>query len=201
MTSKVDICSNALLLIGDSPINSFEVVGADQDRVTLVSNLWEYTKDAMIRAHNWSCCIKRVQLAPNTEPPAWGDMSEYTYAFNIPSDCLRILSVYPYESPIDHKVEGRQILCNYSPLYLRYIFRNDNVSTWDAGLIDVMVSAMASACAYPIKQSGELKERFDKEVFIKLRSIRARDANQSTQYGITDSPLTQVRGVGGGWNG
>jgi hypothetical protein len=199
MATKVSICSNALLLIGDSPINDFQVVGVDQDRVTLVSNLWEYTKDAMIRAHNWSCCVKRVQLTHTVDGPAWGNKSEYQYAFELPGDCLRVLSVWPNQTPISHVVEGQQILCNETPIYLRYIFRNDIVESWDAGLVDVMTSAMAAACAYPIKQSGDLKDRFDREVFVKLRNARARDSTQSTQLGITDSPLTQVRGIGGGY--
>ena len=201
MTSKVSICSNALLLIGDNPINDFEASGPDQDRVRIVSSLWEFVKDNAIRSHNWSSCIKRVQLAKDAVAPPWGDQSDFTYAFTIPSDCLRILSVYPFESPIDHKVEGKKILCNFETLYLRYLFRNDDVPSWDAGLIDVMTYSMAAALAYPIKQSGDLQSRFETLVAMKLRTARAVDSNQSTQYGITSSPLTQIRGVGGGWNG
>jgi hypothetical protein len=188
MATDVSICSNALLLLGDNPITDF----ADgSDRATLASNLWPTVRDDMIRAYTWSSCIKRVQLTHNNTAPVFG----FTYAFNIPGDCLRVLSIEPYEYPLTHKVEGQQILSNYTPMYLRYLFRNQTVTSWDAGLVDVMTIAMTAAMAYPITKSLDVKAAFEKQLFVKLRGVRAADSQQSTHPGILSSPLTECRGI------
>jgi hypothetical protein len=174
-------------MVGDNPISDFS---EGNDRATLVSNLWETVKDDMIRAYNWSSCIKRVQLSASNTAPVFG----FSYAFNIPGDCLRILSIDPYEYPYEHKVEGTQILTNCNIVYLRYLFRNDVVPSWDAGLVDVMTTAMAAAIAYPITKSLDLKAAMDKQLFVKLRGVRAVDSQQSTHPGILSSPLTECRG-------
>ena len=189
MATKVSISSNALLLLGDQPINDFT---DNSTRARLASNLWEHTKDAMIRAHHWACCIKRVQLAPEVATPAF----QYSYAYNLPGDCLNVLSIDAFEYPINHKVEGQQILANDNPIYLRYIFRNDIVESWDAGLVDIMTSAMAAAMCYPITRDAKLKQYYESEVFGKLRKIRAVDSQQSTSTGILSSPLVEVRSIG-----
>lgn len=189
MATKVSISSNALMLLGDQPINDFTDTST---RALLASNLWEFTKDAMIRSHHWACCTKRVQLAPDNTPPVF----QFGYAFNIPGDCLAVLSIDAFEYPVTHKVEGTQILTNDNPIYLRYIFRNDIVESWDAGLVDIMTSAMAAAMAYPITRDAKMKKYYESEVFGKLRKIRAVDSQQSTSTGILSSPLVEVRGIG-----
>src|SRR5262245_9022978 len=124
-TSEVQICSNALLLLGAGTINSFD---DDNDRTRLVSNLWPNAKDAILRLHPWNCAIKRSQLAPDSAAPPF----DYTYQFTLPADCLRVLSVGEVGENPDYQIEGRRILFDESLLNLRFIYRNDDVPNWDA---------------------------------------------------------------------
>ena len=48
--SAVSICSNALLLLGDKPIDSFDI---NNDRTRLVANLYTSKRDKVLRAHPW----------------------------------------------------------------------------------------------------------------------------------------------------
>ena len=59
--SAVSICSNALLLIGDAPIDSFDI---PNDRTRLVSNLYASKRDKVLRLHPWNCATKRIILSP-----------------------------------------------------------------------------------------------------------------------------------------
>jgi hypothetical protein len=86
LTSAVQICSNALLLLGDNPIDSFDV---DNNRTRLVANLYESKRDKVLRSHPWNCATKRVTLSPSAEAPAF----DWAYQFPLPSDWLRTLSV------------------------------------------------------------------------------------------------------------
>jgi hypothetical protein len=98
--SAVEICSNALLLLGAQTINSFD---DESDRATLVSNLWPNALEAILRSHPWNCAIRRVSLAPDAAAPDF----DYSYQFTLPGDCLRKLSVGLKGQPQAHEVEGR----------------------------------------------------------------------------------------------
>ena len=101
--SAVSICSNALLLLGDKPIDSFDV---DNDRTRLVANLYEMKRDRVLRAHSWNCATKRVILSPDTDGPPFG----WGYQFTLPNDWLRTLSVGEDGQEDDYAIEGRKIL-------------------------------------------------------------------------------------------
>lgn len=184
--SAVFICSNALLLLGDSPIADFS---ENNDRTRLVANLYEQKRDAVLRAHPWNCAIKRVMLAPDTDAPAFG----YAHQFSLPSDCLRVLQVGEDGDTDDFSVEGRKLLCDTQTCRLRYLFRNEDESTWDASLVEAMTRIMVAALAYPITKSTskqELDETIIREV---LKSARAVDGLESSGDTLGDFPLLANR--------
>ncbi|MEK9796979.1 MAG: hypothetical protein VW713_09580, partial [Alphaproteobacteria bacterium] len=84
--SAVSICSNALLLLGDAPISSFD---EDNDRTRLVANLYSAKRDRVLRAHPWNCATKREVLSPDATAPAF----DWANRFLLPGDWLRTLSV------------------------------------------------------------------------------------------------------------
>lgn len=193
MSSKIQICSNAGLLLGQQPINDLAEVS---DKATLAFNLYDYVRDSVIRANNWSCCIKRVILSPLTTSPPFG----FSYQFSIPGDCLRVLSVTWDESAIDHRVENNSgasvILANTSSLSLRYLFRNVDESSYDAGLVDVLTAAMAFHICYPTTSNAGMTDRMQQTYLQKLRTHRSVDSMQGTTTAIMDSPLLNAHSIG-----
>lgn len=192
MASQVSICSNALLMLGDKPIN--DLVPEEGDRAVLALNLFPDVRDGVLRAHTWDCAIKRALLSPLSAAPAFG----WSYQFQLPADCLRVISVAPNNGePIEHSVEGDKLLCNTNVVYLRYIFRNQNVEAWDAGLVSVVTAAMARDMAYPITRSAAMRDTMQNEYLLRLRMQRAADSLQGTPDQIQSSPFISVRGIGG----
>ncbi len=185
--SAVSICSNALLLLGDKPIDSFD---QNNDRTRLVANLYDMKRDAVLRAHPWNCATKRVVLSPDTEAPAFG----WKYQFQLPDDYLRILSVgIEEEAPDDYAIEGRKLLMNSNVCYLRYIFRNDVEATWDALLVNAMTEVMKAACAYAITKSTSKEEMVERIVRDVLKTARAVDGQEVTPETLGDFPLLANR--------
>lgn len=185
MASKVEICSQALLLIGD---NSISALTEDSDRAMLCTNLYTPVKQATLRAHPWNCAIKRVELAPVAEAPAYG----YSYAFNLPPDCLRILSIGDYNNT-DYKVEGRQVLYDDNVLPLRYVFDNPDESTFDALLTEAITYALAARLAYPITKSTSLMQAMQQTYADVLSRARGVDAQEDTPEEFGNFPLLEVR--------
>lgn len=192
----VSICSNALLLLGAQTINDF----ADQsaiDRAKLCANLYPYQRDSILRAHPWNCCIKRVVLAPLATGPAFG----FSHAFEIPSDCIRVLGVGAGGVQIDYQLESNTIQADTTILELRYVYRNEIESSWDVHLIDLMTIAMAAALAYPITQSTSERDSREAKLAQVLKQAKAVDGQEVPPQTLGDERLLASRfgAWGGSW--
>jgi hypothetical protein len=188
MATAVSICSNALLMLGANPINSFD---DPVDRARLASNLYPDARDAFLRAHPWNAAVKRVALAPTTTAPVF----DYAYAFNLPSDWLRTLQVGEYRREPDFKHEGRQILCDENPLYLRYVYRNDAESSWDSMMVQGMTLAMAWAMAYAITKSTTVAQLKEAEFRAFMKQARAVDGQDDPPQELGDFQLLASRSI------
>lgn len=189
--TPVSICSNALLLLGDKPIASFE---ESTDRAALAASLWDTARDHVLRRHPWNCAIKRVILAPDTTPPAF----DYTAQFSLPADWLRTLSVGELGERPDFKIEGRKLLMDGSVCKLRYVFRNEVPATWDAMLVHAMTQVMRALFAYPITESASMQQVVEAVLAPILREARAVDGQEEPGDAFDDSPLLDARYIGSG---
>jgi hypothetical protein len=190
MASKISICSNAGLLLGQDPISD---LSETSDKATLAFNLYDYVRDSVIRANNWACCIKRVVLSPDTAEPVFGS---YAYQYTLPGDWLKVLSITSDQTVIDHVIEGQKILANVSTVNLRYVFRNVDEASYDAGLVDVMTAAMAAAICQATTSSEGLMDRMQQSYMLKLRQHRSADSSQGTKTPFLDSPLMRAHSIG-----
>lgn len=185
-TSEVQICSNALLLIGDQPINSFT---DGSDRAALASNLWNNARQAVLRAHPWNCAKEMVALAPESTAPAF----DWSYQFLQPGDCLRVLFVGEGGCAEEYAIKGRRILAHVNPLYLTYIKDVTDVASWDALLVEAMQRYMAFSMAYPITKSGTLRDSFYTEYTNLLKLAKSVDGQEEPAETMGDSPLITAR--------
>ncbi|MDS6632227.1 hypothetical protein QYS46_21915 [Klebsiella michiganensis] len=131
MASSISICSNALLALGAHPINSFDEA---TEHARLCSNIYPTVRNDLLRKHPWNCAVKRVVLSPSSTAPAFG----FGYQFPLPGDLIRILSVGREYEDIGYRVEGNRLLANQNVIYLRYLFRNEDESTWDSSLVNLV---------------------------------------------------------------
>lgn len=145
-SSEVQICSNALLLLGSRPISSFSDDGAP---ATICANLWATVRDAVLRSHPWNCAMKRVALAADATPPAF----DWAYRYQLPGDFLRAWVVGRDDESPQWMIEDGYIVMDDAICYLRYIRQLTDVTKYDALLTEAMTSGMAATLAYPITKS------------------------------------------------
>lgn len=186
MATDISISSNALLSLGAQTISSFD---DGTDRATLAANLYESTRDMVLRSHPWNCAVKRVVLAPDTAAPSF----DYPAAFALPADCLRVLSVGEEGEDVDYKVESGKILSSGTSLALRYIWKNTNEATWDAMLVEAMELQMAAKMAYAITGSAAKEELATKKLEIHMKRCRAVDGQEDPAQQLGDERLLSSR--------
>lgn len=193
MATDIEICSNALMLLGDKPIASFDEGGAPAalTRARLCGALYPQVKRAILRRHPWNCAVKRVQLSPDSEAPAFG----YTYRFLKPGDWLRTLEIGDGGRLVnrpDFRDESGYLLSDERFCPLVYI-ADVPAATFDALLTDVMTMAMAFRLAYPITKSSTVEDAKLKELQGFMREARAVDGQDEPPDTFGDLRLIGAR--------
>lgn len=192
-TSDVQICSNALLMLGQRPISSLtDPDGTAGDSVVVASNLWPTLRDAVLRSHPWNCAMKRVLLSPDTIPPAF----DWSYAFTLPGDHLRTWVIGKRDESPNWMVESGKIVMDEALCPMRYIFQNTDAATYDAMLTLALTSGMAAVMAYPITKSQSNQDAMVKLHEFHLKQARTVDGMEGTGEDPSQVELIAVRGNG-----
>ncbi|MND14235.1 hypothetical protein D3C80_44200 [compost metagenome] len=186
MASSVSICSNALLALGANPINSFDEAS---ENARLCSNLYLTVRDDLLRKHPWNCAVKRVVLSPETTSPAFG----FSYRFPLPGDVIRILSVGNEYDDVRYRIENGRVMANENVVYLRYIFRNEDESSWDAALVNLAEAFMTAKLAYAVTGSASLRESLTQEAAFLLRQAKAIDGQEDPPEELDGYPTYESR--------
>lgn len=180
--TDVSICSNALLLLGQKPINTLA-------ESSLAENLWPSVRETVQRSHPWNCCIRRRVLAPDVVAPEF----DWSYRFLLPEDWLRTLQVGESGREMDYQSEGRYLLANETALRLRYVAANEDVASWDTLLVNAATYGMAAALAYPVTSSASLAQVMEQKLQQALREARTVDGQDDPPQTLGDFPLLAAR--------
>src|SRR5215213_3186245 len=124
--TAIDICSNALVMLGDTAISSFE----DGTTGAIAGNqLYQTVVDEALGKRLWHFTKAQAQLSRLAAEPA----ARWTAAYQLPADCDRIQAVLINGSPIAYdRYETGQIYCNASvedEVIVEYL-RVPTESTW-----------------------------------------------------------------------
>lgn len=169
--SAVDVCNSALQKLGAVSILSLDDNSREARQCALS---YDWKRRSELRNHRWNFATKRVALAPDSAAP----ISDFTYQFTMPADCLRILRT---NDPLqDWVIEGRKILTNVdNPLYLRYIADITDVTQWDAAFYDAMAAALAIDMCEALTNSASKLDRLDRMYKDAIGEARKNNAFES----------------------
>jgi hypothetical protein len=188
MASVVEICSNALRLIGAKPITDLT---DDTDRARLCNALWPGVRDAVLRAHPWRFARTRATLAMLVAAPVW----EYANAFQIPVDpvCLRIwkTSLDAVDQPWEK--EGDTIVTNATAIKIVYIARIEDPGLYDASFVQAASARLASELAYPVASSTSLAAGMWTLYRGKIAEARYLDSTEASPTGFRSDDLVVAR--------
>jgi len=181
MASVVDICNGALNQLGASTILTLT---EDSKNARLCNARYTQVRDSVFRSHPWNCLQKRVQLAADTDTPAWGFTKQYT----LPADCLRVLTILDYDA--DYKIEGRKILTDNSTMKILYISREEDPNQYDELLRETLSASLAADIAYAVTSSNPTATNMFNLFQSKLKEARFVDStegqNLSPDKGMAD---------------
>jgi len=191
MASVVNICNSALNLLGASTIAALT---DDTKNARLCNQRYEPVRNRVFRSHAWNCLHKRVQLAQNSTAP----VVEYTYAYALPSDSLRVLKIHngttdSIASSLDYKLEGRNIVTDEGTIYLIYIALDTDPNNYDTYLRESISHQLAADICYAITNNATLAKNYMARADERLREARFIDATENSLGTIEANEFTDAR--------
>lgn len=149
--TETEICNLALARIGDTRISSFE---DDTKPARLCKDLYDPTRDEVLRSHRWNFATKRRTCSRLEEDPPF----VYNHYYQLPEDCLRVMEVNGSESSFqDHnrwEVEGKRIASNAEECNLVYTHKETNSSNFDPVFVESLSLKLASKFATALRGSS-----------------------------------------------
>jgi len=191
MASVVDMCNSALNLLGASTISALT---DDSKNARLCNQRYTPVRDRVFRSHSWNCLHKRVQLAQNTTAP----VVEYSFAYALPSDCLRVLKIHngttdSIQSNMDYKIEGKNIVTNEGTIFLIYIAKITDPNQYDTYLQESISHQLAADLAYAVTNNATLADKYMVRADERLREARFIDATENSLGTIESSEFVDAR--------
>ncbi len=181
IASRVQICSNALIMLGDRPISSLT---EDTTGATLGANLFENTYISMLQNHRWRFAVKSQKLAKFTVAPNTG----YTSAFALPNDFLYVIK----GSHSNYEIYGKELHANTTDFQIDYVFRVEE-DTLPAYFVKALEYNLSEQFAVPLTGDLNKADYFGKRYLEELRRAKFTDSTQYTEVAVVHSPYTDVR--------
>ena len=113
-TSAVNIASNALVLIGDSPISAL-------NESPVANALYDQSYKSLLSIHRWRFATKKAQLAQLATAP----QNEFSYQYQLPADLIYLIKPLNRQ---DYEIYGDKFYTNSSSVDIDYIFHVDAIT-------------------------------------------------------------------------
>ena len=190
MSSNVDIASNALQMLGAKAINSFDDSGAG---AAAAKALYEPLLTALLTNTYWRFAIKKASLNLLSQTP----LNEWKYAFQIPTDNLKIEKAYHLRS---YQIYQNFLYANQNSVEIDYVYRVPE-SLFPSYFELAFTYKLASEFALAVTDDANKNQLYEQKFRLALADAMAADAQQHPQFAIQDQPFTDVRfgGFSGDW--
>ena len=184
MASKIDLISNALILIGDLPINT--LTGNSRAQV-VAANLYDNIVKNELSKHRWGFARRKAQLSLLVDTPI---DSDYSNAYQLPTDMIALVKLNP---SLDYQIFGDKVYINFSQaMYCDYI-ADVAESEWPVYFSKMIEYALARDFASSIRDSAASADRMGQEYVNASRMARYTDSMQHPQSAIVNRPFVDVR--------
>lgn len=182
--SKIQLISNALILLGDNPISSLTDPGAG---ATAGANLYESTYLAMLSSHRWNFATKKIQLSRLTASP----MNEFKYQFQLPTDMISLITTYPRST---YRILEDKLYTDSKEVSIDYIYRVTE-DKFPPYFIKAFEYYLARDLAIPVTEDMKKVEMMQNIYDREARKARHSDSQSAPSVPIQDAPYISIRGI------
>lgn len=185
--TKIDLCSRALVKLGASPITSFNEATAE---AKVCTQLYEPTVESLLAAYPWRFALEKAELARLVAKP----MADYQYAYQLPNDCVRVLSAgNGFKSQgLKYKIVGGKLHTNAERVVISYIARPDE-STFPPFFSNALIAKLGAELCLPLTESTTRTDYMYQRADEEFKVAKLTDSQQDVPACFQDFSLIEVR--------
>lgn len=186
--TDIDICARALILIGASPITSFD---DGTTEATVAANLYEDTVRDMLSRHRWRFASGQAQLSRLVDAPS----AKWDAAYQLPSDLILLHGVTISDDQVAYDRYQDKVYCNATAedvVFADYTFQA-NEDLWPPHFVTAVQYQLASIFAYSVAAQEGLSDLFEKRAMRQLMICRTLDSQSQTTRRLNVQRFNQVR--------
>jgi hypothetical protein len=183
--SNVSIANRALTYLAATRITDLE---QDSEVARKVNAIYEDTRDALLSEHPWNFAKKQRALSLLDETPT---VETWAYVFQLPSDCLRVLST-ENDEPFEI-FTGKKLYCNASAISITYIARITDPVQFSPGFVNAFSMRLGADLAFSITQNATLASGAEKKAEMALKEAKWSDAQEGQGISTVSGTFIQAR--------
>lgn len=171
MFTKIDLCSMALLKLGEEPVQSFS---DDSATAKLSRTLYQPIVDALLAIHPWHFATQQIDLIKNSDGK-----------FVIPSDVLRILKT-------KGKIIGDNIISDKDKLSILAIVKTDSVS-FPSYFVSLVATRLAMEFCIPLSGNQNVFRMLAALYETELQNAKFIDSTIDVSNSVSNFSLIDTR--------
>ena len=180
--SKIQMISNALVLLGETPLNSLT---DDRYGATVGSNLFDLLYESELQSNRWRFSCTKKALSQLTATP----LNEWQFAYQLPADMLLPIGTWP---KFPYEIYADRLYTDQTEVDLEYQFKPE-LNKVPAYFALLMTYALARDMAKPITESDAGVQIMNQKYLSQRNRAMFADAQGRPSRAIVDSPFTDIR--------
>ena len=187
MTTSLEICQKATLLIGANKPEAFDDGSVEGEAC---EDAYEDLLVSMLSGRPWTFASKQVELIEVVEESELG----YSRVFIVPAESIK---VFDSRRLIDYKILGNRLHTNHKTINLTYAFRQDETFL-SADFILALKYGVAAEINLPITGNVSRTDFFQRKFDKLLSNAAFSDGRSTPNRAVTNYRLLSVRRSSGG---
>ena len=163
------IANMALSSLGEARIQN---LNDNNSRARAVNARIHDVITTVLRMHVWNSALERATLT-SVGTPGFG----YSYIFQLPSDCIRVVEVNPVSR---YQVEKKNILSNEKTLNILYVGEPTDINNLDSLLAEAIAMKLALEVAETLTSKQGLKAELMQKWVVALQEARSANSHDKT---------------------
>ena len=184
MATDIGMASNALLLLGDDPISSFNDAGKGAQTAAA---FYPETYKAVLSEYPWPFALKEQELSLLSQKP--DPLVSFTNAFQLPTDMIRLWRVFPRQN---YELINDLLYTNAPKVLARYIHKVSEVQL-PPHFVKAMEYKLASDFAISVTEDQGRMDRYFNLYINQVAKAMSIESQGKPQQPIQDSPFVDVR--------
>lgn len=180
MAQKIDLISDAMILIGANPISSIN----EGTEGVVAEALYEDTYKGLLSLHSWRFATKKALLNRLTDAP----LNEFSYQYQLPSDIITVVKTYDNS---DYEIYEDKLYSNNTSVQIDYRYRVDETNL-PSYFVMTLKFLLAAQFAIPITDNSQRAQTYEGLYERQLARAKNIDSSSRPQDAIADSPLTSL---------